>query len=152
MVIRIRPPLPRELHSDKAFQNTVQTEHGDPRSVTLSENLRALREQRSLMEHGAPLPPALFATHQFTFDHVHGVESTQVRTSSRAGLWVCHTLHAPHPSALHTHVTPQWSYMRQCGFARTAGRKRAPSGVRQCEPVRWVKRRESCFFFSEPLV
>jgi hypothetical protein len=84
VVIRIRPPLPRELHGDKAFQNTVQTEHGDPRSVTLSENLRALREQRSLMEHGAPLPPALFATHQFTFDHVHGVESTQVRTGSRA--------------------------------------------------------------------
>ena len=42
VVVRIRPPLPRELHGFRAFENAVLV---DPSAqvVTLSENLAALQ-------------------------------------------------------------------------------------------------------------
>lgn len=45
VVVRVRPPLPRELNGDKRFQNIARIEND--RSITLSENLPALDDPRS---------------------------------------------------------------------------------------------------------
>ncbi len=45
MVVRVRPPLPRELNADRRFQNIARIENN--RSITLSENLPALEDPRT---------------------------------------------------------------------------------------------------------
>jgi hypothetical protein len=45
VVVRVRPPLPRELNGDKRFQNIARIENDC--SITLSENLPALDDPRS---------------------------------------------------------------------------------------------------------
>jgi len=62
VVIRVRPPLPRELHGDRPFQNVVQVD-GSERVIVISENLSALEE-------GATTASP-YSTHVFTFDHVY---------------------------------------------------------------------------------
>lgn len=63
VVIRVRPPLERELHGDKPFQNVIAV--GDTeRSITISENLSAK-------------DASLFSSHSFTFDHVYGQDCNQ---------------------------------------------------------------------------
>lgn len=43
MVVRVRPPLPREMNGFRPFQNAVLVGPGQPaQMVTLSENLAAL--------------------------------------------------------------------------------------------------------------
>jgi len=79
VVIRVRPPLPRELYGEKQFQNMVAMDSAQ--QLTVSENLAALQSYRSSGQgdrDGVP-PPGLYATHQFTFDHVHGPKASQVR-------------------------------------------------------------------------
>ena len=62
VVIRVRPPLPRELHGDRPFENTVRVDATET-SIIVSENLAALDE------NGAMVGP--YASHAFTFDHVY---------------------------------------------------------------------------------
>lgn len=69
VVIRVRPPLPREL---VAFQNAAKVE-GD-NNIVLSENLAALDDS------GVAGP---YASHSFTFDHVYDQGSDQKKV--RAG-------------------------------------------------------------------
>ena len=69
VVVRIRPPLPRELHGFRAFENAVLV---DPSAqvVTLSENLAAL--QNNGVEDGIVSPHAARArslTRQCTATH-----------------------------------------------------------------------------------
>jgi len=45
VVVRVRPPLPRELNGDKRFQNIARIEN--ERSITISENLPALDDPRA---------------------------------------------------------------------------------------------------------
>ncbi|KAG1674732.1 hypothetical protein FOA52_013567 [Chlamydomonas sp. UWO 241] len=76
VVIRIRPPLPRETRGLRPYQCTTHVENsGTERGIlTLSENLQA-----TLNSGGTPTGPdgLLFATYRFTFDHVYDQESTQ---------------------------------------------------------------------------
>ena len=58
----MRPPLPRELHGDRPFQNTVRVDATET-SITVSENLAALDEA------GTMVGP--YSSHSFTFDHVY---------------------------------------------------------------------------------
>ncbi|KAA0173549.1 hypothetical protein FNF27_05044 [Cafeteria roenbergensis] len=70
VAIRVRPPVPRELHGDRPFQNVVRVDHAE-RRITISENLAAVEEEGY---SGAPGP---YSTHTFTFDHVYGQDCTQ---------------------------------------------------------------------------
>eukprot|EP00736_Rhodelphis_marinus_P008000 Rmarinus@m.7700 len=64
VVIRVRPPLPHELHNTaRTFVNCVRT---DDRTVNLFESVPD--------ENGEP---TVYATHGFTFDRVYGERSTQ---------------------------------------------------------------------------
>ena len=62
VVIRVRPPLPREMNGDRPFQNTVRVDTTET-SITVSENLAALDESGSMV--------GPYASHSFTFDHVY---------------------------------------------------------------------------------
>lgn len=62
VVIRVRPPLPRELHGDRPFQNVVKVDPSE-RVIVISENLAALEEGNNYV--------GPYSTHVFTFDHVY---------------------------------------------------------------------------------
>ena len=62
VVIRVRPPLPRELHGERPFQNTVKV--GNENTIVISENIAAYEESG-----GTGVGP--YSTHTFTFDHVY---------------------------------------------------------------------------------
>ncbi|GIL51788.1 hypothetical protein Vafri_7705 [Volvox africanus] len=69
VVVRIRPPLPRELRGTglRAYQCTTAVEPGD-RNVILSENLPAVvNQQGNMVTDGG----ALYNTYRFTFDCVY---------------------------------------------------------------------------------
>ena len=59
VVVRIRPPLPRELHGDEPFEVDLSVDVSG-RVVTVADDVGALD-----------------ATHVFTFDHVYDQQSTQ---------------------------------------------------------------------------
>ncbi|EFN55673.1 hypothetical protein CHLNCDRAFT_133904 [Chlorella variabilis] len=69
VVVRIRPPLPRELNGFRPFENAVLV---DPSRhvVTLSENLAALSNNG--VENGI-----VYNSYRFGFDAVYGPDSTQ---------------------------------------------------------------------------
>ncbi|MEW5308187.1 MAG: hypothetical protein WDW38_000164 [Sanguina aurantia] len=71
VVIRVRPPLPRELRGTgiRPFQCTVDVDH-TARHLTLSENLPAVISW-------GPSNGMLYATYRFTFDHVYDQGSSQ---------------------------------------------------------------------------
>ena len=72
VVIRVRPPLSRELSGDIPFQNII---HVDDREqcITVSENLDAvLDEEGQLLANPGP-----YSTHSFMFDYVYDQNSTQ---------------------------------------------------------------------------
>lgn len=68
VVIRVRPPLPREITS--SFQNVVRVD-ASARQLIISENLAALDEGGGVAAAGP------YATHLFAFDHVYGPECDQ---------------------------------------------------------------------------
>lgn len=67
----MRPPLHRELHDWRPFQNTVHVDDTST-ALTVSENLPAYHDGCGGIADGL-----LYATHRFTFDHVFHPESTQ---------------------------------------------------------------------------
>ena len=68
VVIRVRPPLPRELNGDRPFQNVVRVDQSE-RVITISENLNASLDDAALA--GA------YTAHTFTFDRVYDQNCTQ---------------------------------------------------------------------------
>jgi hypothetical protein len=69
VVIRVRPPLARELNGDRPFENTVKVDAVE-RTIVVSENLAAYEE-------GGGVATGPYATHAFTFDHVYDQHSSQ---------------------------------------------------------------------------
>ena len=83
VVIRVRPPLPRELSGEVEFKNVVAVENEREQVITVSENLKAV-----LDDNGQLLTnPGPYATHTFVFDHVYDQNATQkavYETTARA--------------------------------------------------------------------
>jgi kinesin family protein 3/17 len=71
VVVRVRPPLPRELHGLHPYDGATLVDPSG-RGLTLSENLRAAANDG--VEHGV-----LYATHRFAFDRVYGPDAPQQR-------------------------------------------------------------------------
>ena len=71
MVIRVRPPLTRELSREIPFQNTVAIDCEE--RITVSENIEDVMGQdgQPLVNHGP------YTTHTFVFDHVYDPSATQ---------------------------------------------------------------------------
>ncbi|KAL0485807.1 kinesin-II subunit KRP95 [Acrasis kona] len=75
VVIRIRPPLEREIDQD--FVNIVRVD--DDRQLTISENVALETQQRSQKKGTEPQPEAMmYNSHSFTFDHVYDQRARQV--------------------------------------------------------------------------
>lgn len=70
VVVRVRPPLPRELHGPQAFRNVVHVDK-TTRMINISEN------PPSSPEDGGASTPGPYSTHSFTFDHVHDQHDDQ---------------------------------------------------------------------------
>ena len=69
VVIRVRPPLPRELTGEMGpFQNVVRVDPSE-RQIIFSENVAALDDDSVVTTP--------FATHTFTFDHVYDQNCNQ---------------------------------------------------------------------------
>ena len=64
VVIRVRPPLPRELHGVTPFRNVVDV-CDDEKSVSLNDAM------------DGPSEEGTFAQYRFTFDHVYDQSSGQ---------------------------------------------------------------------------
>jgi Kinesin motor domain len=77
VIIRVRPPLSRELSGWRPYQNTVDIDP-DEKAVTLNENLPAHPDQ------GGASDGMLYASYRFTFDHVFGPMSSQEEMYRRA--------------------------------------------------------------------
>lgn len=72
VVIRVRPPLPRELDGDVPFQNIVAVDDRE-QSITVSENLDAVMDQ----DGNVLANPGPYSTHSFVFDYVYDQNCTQ---------------------------------------------------------------------------
>ncbi|KAG2786659.1 hypothetical protein Pcac1_g3717 [Phytophthora cactorum] len=83
VVIRVRPPLPRELHGDRPFQNVINVDqHGHV--LTVSENLSALGNSGNA--DGESSTPGAYGSHVFSFDHVYDQQSLEAMTESLSTL------------------------------------------------------------------
>eukprot|EP00878_Enallax_costatus_P033723 GHUV01037275.1.p1 GENE.GHUV01037275.1~~GHUV01037275.1.p1 ORF type:complete len:137 (+),score=40.60 GHUV01037275.1:1164-1574(+) len=71
VVIRVRPPLPRELQGFREYQCTTMVEARSGETITISENLPAV------LNNQAAADGLLYATYRFTFDHVYDQDSSQ---------------------------------------------------------------------------
>lgn len=66
----MRPPLPRELHGDRPFQNVIGVD-APGHVLTVCENLSALTDADGTAGPGA------YGSHTFSFDHVYDQQCTQ---------------------------------------------------------------------------
>lgn len=73
VVIRVRPPLPRELHGDRPFQNVVRVDKSE-RVITISENLNVSLDDASMA--------SAYSAHTFTFDRVYDQNCDQSKVYS----------------------------------------------------------------------
>eukprot|EP00879_Flechtneria_rotunda_P030394 GHRR01033020.1.p1 GENE.GHRR01033020.1~~GHRR01033020.1.p1 ORF type:complete len:224 (+),score=58.19 GHRR01033020.1:683-1354(+) len=71
VVIRVRPPLPRELEGYREYQCTSLVDAHSGQLITISENLPAV------MSGQAASDGILYATYRFTFDNVYDQHSSQ---------------------------------------------------------------------------
>ena len=69
VVIRVRPPLPRELNGSTPFQNVVSVDKS-ARIITICEDAEALMNQDDQNAGG-------YCSHVFTFDHVYDLHCNQ---------------------------------------------------------------------------
>ncbi|OWZ24016.1 Kinesin [Phytophthora megakarya] len=78
VVIRVRPPLPRELHGDRPFQNVINVDQ-QGHVITVSENLSALAFGGGSGGNGESESntPGAYGSHVFSFDHVYDQQCTQ---------------------------------------------------------------------------
>ena len=74
VVVRVRPPLPRELSGDVPFTNIVAIDERE-QEITISENINSVID-----ENGNVIPnPGPFSTHRYIFDHVYDQSASQKR-------------------------------------------------------------------------
>lgn len=73
VVIRVRPPVPRELEGYGPFIDVVQLFKESPRSITLCETMDTEEGRASV-----------YARQSFTFDHVYGKEALQGEVYERS--------------------------------------------------------------------
>jgi hypothetical protein len=71
VVIRVRPPLPRELSGEQPFRNVVKVDPTE-RQITVSENPAAIED-----DSAAAATAGLYQIHTFTFDHVYDIHCNQ---------------------------------------------------------------------------
>jgi hypothetical protein len=72
VVIRVRPPLPRELSADAPFRNVIAVDERE-QCITISENIDAVVDS-----DGNPIAnPGPFTTYSFVFDYVYDPNSSQ---------------------------------------------------------------------------
>ncbi|DBA91171.1 hypothetical protein WJX77_002837 [Trebouxia sp. C0004] len=74
VVIRVRPPLARELQGYRPFENSALVDPNQ-RVITLSENLQSLAANGGAAN--SPDNGMVFSTYRFTFDHVYAHDSAQ---------------------------------------------------------------------------
>ena len=72
VVIRVRPPLPRELSGEIPFKNTVAVDERE-QQITISENIDEVFDEDGQLKSN----PGPFSTHSFMFDHVYDQNATQ---------------------------------------------------------------------------
>lgn len=73
--MRVRPPVPRELHGLSPYQETVHVDQ-PPRNITISENLCTTTNH----DFGLNTTVAngfLYSNYQFAFDRVYDQNSSQ---------------------------------------------------------------------------
>lgn len=85
VVLRVRPPIARELSNERKFRNIVHVDR-DERIITLSENLSSSQQQndidRQIDAHhsaGDDTNSDCYGTHVFTFDRVYNEHATQAK-------------------------------------------------------------------------
>lgn len=71
-MIRVRPPLERELSGESPFKNIVAVNTNE-QVITVSENLEAVLDEHGevLANHGP------YTSHTYVFDHVYDQNSSQ---------------------------------------------------------------------------
>jgi len=72
VVIRVRPPLPRELSTDIPFKNTIAVDERE-QVITVSENIDEVFDEDGQLKAN----PGPFTTHTFVFDHVYEQNASQ---------------------------------------------------------------------------
>jgi hypothetical protein len=72
VVIRIRPPLPRELSGDIPFRNVVAVDDRE-QTITVSENIEAVVDASGQLLAN----PGPYTTYSFMFDYVYDQYSSQ---------------------------------------------------------------------------
>jgi DNA replication protein DnaC len=72
VVIRIRPPLPRELSGDIPFRNVVAVDDRE-QTITVSENIEAVVDAAGQLLAN----PGPYTTYSFMFDYVYDQYSSQ---------------------------------------------------------------------------
>lgn len=84
VVIRVRPPLPRELSGEIPFQNVIRVDENE-QMITICENVDSVvDEQGQVMAHQLNGP---YTVNSFVFDHVYDQYTTQEKlydTTARA--------------------------------------------------------------------
>ena len=71
VVVRVRPPLPRELSGELPFQNIIAVDDRE-QIITISENVDSMTE-----EHGVGSNSGQYSSHSYVFDHVYDPMSSQ---------------------------------------------------------------------------
>ena len=82
VVVRVRPPLPRELSGEVPFINVVAVNESE-QVITISENLESVVDERGQ----ALATPGPYSSHSFVFDHVYEQNASQkivYETTARA--------------------------------------------------------------------
>lgn len=78
VVVRVRPPVYRELHDWEPFQNTVAV-GASRQELTICENLQAYQTDGTGVHNGL-----LYSHQRFTFDHIFTQDSTQAEVYETA--------------------------------------------------------------------
>jgi hypothetical protein len=89
VVIRVRPPLPRELNGHSRFQNVISVDT-DCRQMTISENLNVSKDDETSSAVSGQVSntnaAGQYSSHVFTFDHVYDQncdQSTVYQTTAK---------------------------------------------------------------------
>ena len=82
VMVRIRPPLPREIEFDIPFRSITEVT-SDNKMVIIYEYLGSSTDE-IFRQHEFIQNPSMFQQHRFTFDHIFDQESTQLEIYLKA--------------------------------------------------------------------
>ncbi|RHY02809.1 hypothetical protein DYB36_005218 [Aphanomyces astaci] len=77
VVIRVRPPLPRELQGDKPFQNIVSVDSSGHYLTVSDSNHHHNPSSNDDQQGNSSSSSSSYSNHSFSFDHVYDQHSTQ---------------------------------------------------------------------------